>query len=78
MNDVWGNPINWTSTQWLAVLILVFTILAVVILMQRLFAIIKSSQRQTYKPNLRRLRRLHPDNSEMEQQGSPDHDNRSE
>ena len=68
MSEVWGNPMNWSSTQWLAVLVLIFAILAMIILMQRLFMIIKASQKQTYKPNLRRLRRVHPDSTQSEQQ----------
>ena len=56
MSDVWGNPATWTQEQWLAVLLLVFILVAIVFLTYRLYALMRSVGKSHYTPNLRRLR----------------------
>ena len=48
---------NWTPEQWLTISILVFIVLAVLVMMHRMYRIFQMSRRQSYKPNLRPLRR---------------------
>lgn len=57
MSEVWSNPAAWTTEQWMAVLILVFVIVAILVMTHRLLTILKMSRKQQYKPNLRRLRK---------------------
>ena len=57
--EIWSNPANWTTIQWMAVFIMAFVIVAILVMVQRLLAIIKMSKTQAYKPNLRRLRSDH-------------------
>ena len=56
MADVWGNPASWTQQQWLAVVIMLFVIVAIFVLLLRLITIIRMANQPTYKPNLRRFR----------------------
>ncbi|MFM1897341.1 MAG: hypothetical protein RLZZ385_2415 [Pseudomonadota bacterium] len=56
MNEVWGNPANWTQEQWLAVCLLLFIMVAIVFLTYRLYVLMRTVGKSTYKPNLRRLR----------------------
>ncbi|MBT8146047.1 MAG: hypothetical protein KJN90_04295 [Gammaproteobacteria bacterium] len=60
MSDFFSNPGAMTTEQWLAVCILGFILLAILVMIHRLLAIMKMSQKQTYKPNFRRLRRYRP------------------
>lgn len=53
-----------TTEQWLAVCILGFILLAMLVMIHRLLAILKMSQKQAYKPNFRRLRRYRPVSSD--------------
>jgi hypothetical protein len=57
--EIWSNPANWTTIQWMAVCIMAFVIVAIVVMVKRLLVIIKMSKTQAYKPNLRRLRTSH-------------------
>ena len=57
MNEVWSNPAAWTTEQWMAVSIMAFVIIAILVMIHRLLTILKMSRKQTYKPNLRRLRK---------------------
>jgi hypothetical protein len=54
--EIWSNPANWTTVQWMAVCIMAFVIVAILVMVHRLLTIIKISRTQPYKPNLRRLR----------------------
>ena len=54
--EIWSNPANWTTMQWMAVCIMAFVIVAILVMVHRLLTIIKMSKTQAYKPNLRRLR----------------------
>lgn len=66
MEAVWGNPANWTQQQWLAVVIMMFVIIASIILVLRLYSIIRMAGKSTYKPNLRRLRGEHSRSTRIE------------
>lgn len=69
MEEMTMNPATWSHEQWLVVSILVFIILAIVVLVFRLFAILKTVGRKRERPNLRpgRLRdRGHDRNHEGE------------
>lgn len=61
MNEIWADPANWTIEQWLSVAILGFILLAILVMIHRLLAILNMSRKSTYRPNFRRLRRVHHD-----------------
>ena len=46
------QPGSWNETQWLAVAIGLFVLLASIYLVIRLFQIIRSAGKSTYKPNI--------------------------
>lgn len=48
---------GWSAEQWLAAIILVFIVVAVLVLLQRSLKLFQMSRKQPYKPNLRPLRR---------------------
>jgi NADH:ubiquinone oxidoreductase subunit 3 (subunit A) len=56
MSEIWGNPASWTPEQWLAVVILIFVVVAIIVLVLRLNSIIRMAGRSNYKPKLRRFR----------------------
>lgn len=78
MAEVWANPANWTTEQWMAVCIMVFVIIAILVLIHRLLAIIQMSRKQSYKPNLRRLRSSRPGSSFSRRDGSRSGDDEDE
>tara|TARA_B110000858_G_scaffold198442_1_gene265071 strand:+ start:35529 stop:35744 length:216 start_codon:yes stop_codon:yes gene_type:complete len=51
------NTSGWTHEQWLAACILVFAILSVAVVLQRLMKLFRMSKKPKYQPNLRPLRR---------------------
>lgn len=51
------NTSEWTAEQWLAAIILVFIVVAVLVLLHRMLAIFRIARKKPYKPNLRPLRR---------------------
>ncbi|MEX2130633.1 MAG: hypothetical protein WD772_04040 [Pseudohongiellaceae bacterium] len=59
MTEVWGDPSTWTQAQWLAVVIMMFVIVASIVLVLRLYSILRMAGKPKYKPNLRRLRGHH-------------------
>ena len=70
LETFFSNPGSMTTEQWLALCILGFIVLAILVLIHRLLAIMKMSRRQTYRPNLRRLRGsrlLSAENADQEQ-----------
>ena len=56
MSEVWGDPANWTQEQWLAVSLLLFIMVAIVFLTWRLYLLMRTVGKSSYKPDLRRLR----------------------
>jgi uncharacterized protein (DUF983 family) len=53
----WIDASNWSPEQWLAIIIMVFVVLAVVVLLFRMVKLFKMARKPAYKPNLRPLRR---------------------
>lgn len=51
------NTSDWSAEQWLAAIILVFIVVAVLVLMHRMLALFRMTRKKPYKPNLRPLRR---------------------
>jgi len=51
------NASNWTAEQWLAAIILAFIVVAVFVMLYRMFSLFQMSRKRPYKPNLRPLRR---------------------
>lgn len=56
MYEVWSNPAAWSTAQWMAVCIMAFVIVAILVMIHRILTIFQMSNKQKYKPNLRRLR----------------------
>ncbi len=48
---------SWTAEQWLAAIILVFIVVAVLVFLHRTFKLFQMTRKQPYRPNLRPLRR---------------------
>ena len=48
---------GWTHEQWLAASILAFIVVTVLVVLHRMYKIVKMSKRSSYQPNLRPLRR---------------------
>jgi len=59
MPEVWTDPSSYTTEQWLAVCILGFVLLAILVMIHRLLTILNMSRKPTYRPNFRRLRKVH-------------------
>jgi len=51
-----ANPGSWTSTQWLALAIGAFLLIACFYLLYRLVAILRGLGKSTYTPNIGRAR----------------------
>ncbi len=51
------NASSWTHEQWLVISIMVFMILAILVVIHRMYKIFRMTLKQNYKPNLRPLRR---------------------
>ena len=48
---------DWTAEQWLAAIILVFIVVAVLVMMYRIGGLFRMTRKRPYQPNLRPLRR---------------------
>ncbi|MBV56198.1 MAG: hypothetical protein CMQ12_06465 [Gammaproteobacteria bacterium] len=48
---------SWTHEQWLMISIMVFMVLAVLVVIHRLYTLFGIARKQSYTPNLRPLRR---------------------
>ena len=53
MLEQWLNSGNWTHEQWLVFSVLIFIIIAVLVVLFRLYTIIKSTTVKRQRPNLR-------------------------
>lgn len=64
------NASDWTAEQWLAAIILVFIVIAVLVLMHRMLTLFRIAGKRPYKPNLRplRRRRFYPNENPNEDQ----------
>lgn len=51
------NTSGWTHEQWLAACILVFAILSIAVILQRILKLFRMTKKPSYQPNLRPLRR---------------------
>lgn len=58
MFEAWLIGNNWTQEQWLIVSIISFVILAMLVVVYRLYAIFKMTTKKRERPNLRVARRL--------------------
>jgi len=58
MLEGWMLGNNWTQEQWLVVSIIAFVIVAILVIMFRLYKIFKMSTKKRERPNLRAGRRL--------------------
>jgi len=60
--EVTMNPATWTHEQWLVISILVFIVVAILVLIFRLYKIVKTVGHKRERPNLRpgRLRERPP------------------
>lgn len=58
MSEQWLNLANWGYQQWLIVTILAFIVIAIGLLIYRLFTITRSLNRKRELPNLRPGRRI--------------------
>jgi len=58
MLEAWMQANGWTSEQWLVVLIIAFVIVAILVIMYRLYGIFKMTTQKRERPNLRVARRL--------------------
>ncbi len=59
MSEQWLNVADWTYQQWMIVLIMVFIVIAIGLLVYRLYAIARSLNKKRELPNLRPGRRMH-------------------
>ncbi|MCB1649545.1 MAG: hypothetical protein H7A05_04175 [Pseudomonadales bacterium] len=58
MLERWLITSNWTQEQWLVFSIIAFVVVAVIVIMFRLYAIARMATRKRERPNLRVARRL--------------------
>ncbi|MGJ8688155.1 MAG: hypothetical protein ACSHXZ_01420 [Gammaproteobacteria bacterium] len=58
MLENWIITNDWTQEQWLVFSIIAFVVLAILVIMFRLYAIFKMSTKKRERPNLRVARRL--------------------
>lgn len=58
MFEAWLMGNNWTQEQWLVVSIIAFVVVAILVIMYRLYAIYKMTTQKRERPNLRVARRL--------------------
>ena len=58
MFEAWLMGNNWTTEQWLIVSIITFVIVAILVIVYRLYTIFKISTKKRERPNLRVARRL--------------------
>ncbi|MEX0619420.1 MAG: hypothetical protein WDZ76_02240 [Pseudohongiellaceae bacterium] len=67
MMEIWLSPSTWTHEQWLVFSILAFVILAVIVMLYRLYSILKMARKKPYRPNLRPMRKKQPSSGDTEQ-----------
>ena len=58
MFENWLIANNWTQEQWLIVSIIAFVIVAMLVVVYRLYSIFKMTTKKRERPNLRAGRRL--------------------
>lgn len=58
MLEGWMMANNWTQEQWLVVSIIAFVIVAILVIVYRLYKIFKMTTKKRERPNLRVTRRL--------------------
>lgn len=58
MLENWIIASDWTQEQWLVFSIIAFVVVAILVIMFRLYAIFKMSTKKRERPNLRVARRL--------------------
>ncbi|MCB1665007.1 MAG: hypothetical protein KDI28_04470 [Pseudomonadales bacterium] len=58
MLERWLITSNWTQEQWLIFSIIAFVVVAVIVIMFRLYSIARMATRKRERPNLRVARRL--------------------
>lgn len=58
MLERWLITSNWTQEQWLVFSIIAFVVVAVIVIMFRLYAIARMATQKRERPNLRVARRL--------------------